>query len=75
MPSWHTGASQLVPGVKNPPVNIRDAGDVGATLGSGRPPGKGSSKPLQFSCLESLMDRGAWWATISGVMKSQTQVK
>ena len=75
MPSWYTGASQVVPGVKNPPANIGDTGDVGATLGSGRFPGKGSSNPLQFSCLESLMDRGAWWATISGVTKSQTQVK
>ena len=39
--------------------------------GSGRSPGEGNS-PLQYSCLENSMGRGAWWATVLGVMKSQT---
>ena len=36
-------------------------------------PGEGNSTPLQYSCLESPMDRGAWWAVVYGVTKSQTQ--
>ena len=39
---------------------------------SGRPPGKGNGSPLQYSCLENSMDRGAWRATVHGVTKSQT---
>ena len=50
--------------VKNPPAN---AGDVGSIPGLGRSPGKGNGNPLQYSCLENLMDRGAWWATVHGV--------
>ena len=49
-----------------------DAGDPGSVLGLGRSPGKGNSNPLQYSCLENLMDRGAWWATVHRVAKSQT---
>ena len=45
--------------VKNPPAN---AGDVGLILGSGRTPGEGNGNPLQRFCLESPLDRGAWWA-------------
>ena len=45
--------------VKNPPAN---AGDTGSIPGSRRPPGEENSNPLQYSCLENLMDRGAWWA-------------
>ena len=53
--------------VKNLPVN---AGDDGLILGSGRSPGGGHDNPLQYSCLESPMDRGAWWAAYSpGVRK------
>ena len=55
--------------VKNPPVN---AGDMGLITGSGRSPGKGNGNPLQSSCLENSMDRGAWWATVHGIVKSQT---
>ena len=39
---------------------------------SGRSPGEGNGNPLQYSCLENPMDRGAWWATVHGVAKSQT---
>ena len=41
---------------------------------SGRPPGGGHGHPLQYSCLENPMDRGAWWATIHGVTKSGTRL-
>ena len=43
---------------------------VGSVPGSGRVPGRGNGKPLQFSCLENPMDRGAWWATAHGVTES-----
>ena len=55
--------------VKNPPAN---AGDAGSIPGSGRSPGGGNGNPLQCSCLENSMDRGAWQATVHGVTKSQT---
>ena len=44
-------------------------GDPGSVLGLGRSPGEGNGYPLQYSCLESPMDRGAWWATVYGVAK------
>ena len=49
-----------------------NAGNPGWIPGLGRSPGKGNGKPLQYSCLENPMDRGAWWATVHGVTKSQT---
>ena len=51
-----------------------NAGDPGSIPGAGRSPGEGNGYPLQCSCLENSMDRGAWWATIHGVSKSQTQL-
>ena len=42
--------------------------------GSGRSPGRGNSNPLQYSCLENSMDRGAWWATVHDAEKSQTRL-
>ena len=50
--------------VKNPPAN---AGDVGSIPGLGRSPGGGHGNPLQYSCLENPMNRGAWQATVQGV--------
>ena len=44
----------------------------GSIPGSGRSPGVGNSNPLQYSCLENAMDRGAWWATVHGVTESNT---
>ena len=61
--------------VKNPPANAGDAGDKGLIPGWGRPPGGGHGNPLQYSCLENSMDRGAWWATVHGVTKSWTRLK
>ena len=51
-----------------------NAGDPGSIPASGRSPGEGNGNPLQYSCLENSMDRGAWWATVHGVTKSQTQL-
>ena len=56
--------------VKNPPANAGDLRDVGSIPGSGRSPGKGNANPLQYSCLENLIDRGAWWAIVHRVAKS-----
>ena len=50
--------------VKNLPANVGDARDVGLIPGSERSPGEGNGNPLQYSCLENSMDRGAWWATV-----------
>ena len=51
-----------------------NAGDLGLIPGLGRLPGEGNGNSLQYSCLENLMDRGAWQATVHGVAKSRTQL-
>ena len=51
--------------------NVGDPGLISGWLG--RSPGEGNRSPLQYSCLENLMDRGAWQATVHGVGKGQTQ--
>ena len=56
--------------VKNPPANAGDIRDDGSIPGLGRSPRRRHGNPLQYSCLEKLMDRGAWQATIHGVTKS-----
>ena len=61
--------------VKNPLVNVGDSRDMGSIPGSGRSLGEGNGNPLQYSCLENPIDRGAWWATVHGVAKSQTLIK
>ena len=50
------------------------AGDLGSIPGLGRSPGEGNGNQLQYPCLESLMDRGAWWAAVHGVAKSRTRL-
>ena len=57
--------------IKNPPANEGEVRDVGSVPGLGRSPG-GHGNPLQYSCLENPMDRGAWRATVHRVAKSQT---
>ena len=47
---------------------------LGLIPGSGRSPGEGNGTPLQYSCLENPMDRGAWWAAVHGVARSRTQL-
>ena len=61
--------------VKNPRANAGDVRDKGSIPGSGRFPGGRLSNPLQYSCLNNLMDRGAWQATVHRVTKSWTQLK
>ena len=57
--------------VESPPANAEDAGTI---PGCRRSPGEGHGNPLQYSCLGNPMDRGAWWATVHGVTKSQTRL-
>ena len=58
--------------VKNLPANAGDARHAGLIPGSGRSPGGGYADPLPDSYLENPMDRGAWWAAVSGVAQSRT---
>ena len=60
------------PGGSDGKESACNAGDLGSIPGLGRSPGEGNGNPLQYSCLENPMDRGAWWATVHGVTKSQT---
>ena len=62
-PKWHSG--------KESAYNV---GHQSLIPGSGRSPGEGNGNPLQYPRLENPMDRGAWWATVHGVAKSQTQL-
>ena len=55
--------------VKNPPANAGEVRDEGSIPGSGRSPGEGNGNPLQYSCLENPMDRGAWRATVHKVSR------
>ena len=66
------GASQVVLVVKKPPVDAGDVRDVGSIPGLGRSSGGGHRNPLQYSCLENPMDRGAWRATVHRVANSWT---
>ena len=56
--------------VKSLPVDTRDIRDASSIPGLGRSPERGNGNPLQYSCLENPIDRGAWWATVHGVTKS-----
>ena len=70
----HQEVSLYFPGgsvIKHPPVN---AGDSGSIPGLGRSPREGNGNPLQYSCLGNPKDRGAWWAAVHVVTKSQTQL-
>ena len=61
--------------IKKPSVNAGDVRDLGSIPGWGRYPGGGHGNPLQDSCLENPMDRGAWWATVHSVAQNQAQLK
>ena len=67
--------SQAVLVVKSPPADALDIRDEGSIPGSGKSPGGGRGNPLQYSCLENPMDKGAWWATVHSVPKCWTQLK
>ena len=56
--------------VKNPPANTGDIRDAGSIPGLGRSPGREHGNPLQYSCLENRMDRGAWRTRVDEVAKS-----
>ena len=60
---------------KNPPANAGDMRDAGSVPGSRRSPGEGHGNPLQYSCLENPMDRGAWRATVQAAAKIRTWLK
>ena len=60
---------------KESTCNAGDTRDEGSITGSGRSPGGGNGLPLQYSCLENPVDRGAWWATVHEVAKSLTLLK
>ena len=58
--------------VKNLHANSGDTGDIGSVPGLGRFFGEGNGNPVQYSCLENPINRGAWWAAVHRVMKNQT---
>ena len=63
---------EIFPGGLDGKESACNVGDLGSIPDLGRSPGGGHSNSLQFSCLENLMDRGVWWATVHGISKSQT---
>ena len=65
-------ASQVALVKKIPPANEGDIRDVGLIPGLGRSPRGGNGNPLQYSCLENSIDRGAWQAIVHGIANSQT---
>ena len=66
------GPTMGFPGGSEDKASACNAGDPGSIPGSGRSPEGGNDKPLQYSCLENPMDRGAWWATVHRVARSWT---
>ena len=67
-------ANKGFPGGSDGKEPTHNAGDLDSIPGSGSSPGEGNSNPLQYSCLENPMGRGAWWATVHGVAQSRTQL-
>ena len=65
-------ASQVALVLKNPPTNAGDVREASLVSGSGRTPRGWHDNPLQYSCLENSTDKGAWWAIVHRVAKSQT---
>ena len=68
----HLGGFSGVSGIKE---SAHNEGNLGSIPGLGRSPGEGHGNPLQYSCLENSMDRGAWQAVVHGVTKHQTRLK
>ena len=64
----------VFPGGSDGKESTCNAADLGLIPGLGRSPGERNSNPLQYSCLENSMDRGAWWATVHGVAKNWTRL-
>ena len=61
--------------VKSLPASAGDIRSTSSIPGLGRSPGEGHSNPLQYSCLENPVDRGAWWTMVHRVSKSQTELR
>ena len=75
LPSWMWRHGYMsFPGGLDGKESAYNTGDWGSIPGSGRFPGEGNGNPLQYSCLEDLVDKGAGWATVHGVSKSQTRL-
>ena len=75
MSSFIVLSTRVLPGGSEVKVSACNTGDLGSIPGSRRSPGEGNGNPLQYSCLENPMDRGAWWmATVHGVAKSRTRL-
>ena len=68
-------ALQVAPVVRDPLANAGDIRDVSSVSGSGGSPGEGHGNPLQYSCLENPMNRGAWWATVHGEAKESDMME
>ena len=68
-------AQLYFPGGSDSKESVGNAGNPAWIPGLGRSPGEGHGNPLQYSCLENLMDGGAWRATVQGVAKSQTRLR
>ena len=62
------------PGGSDGKESACSVGDLGLIHELGRSPGEGNGNPLQYSCLENSMDRGAWWAIVHGIAKSWTRL-
>ena len=67
--SVHFCTTRDFPGGSDGKASAYNAGDPGSIPGSRRSPGEGDGNPLQYSCLENPMDRGAWWATVYGITR------
>ena len=72
LPFYKDTSHTQLPGGSDGKESDGNAGELGSIPGSGRCPGEGNGNPLQYSCLEKPIDRGAWWATVHGVAKSWT---
>ena len=70
-----SGKYVCFPGSSDGKASAYNAGDPGSIPGLGRSPGERNGNPLQYSCLENPMDRGAWWAIVHGVAKSRTRLR
>ena len=64
----------VFPGGRVVKILFSNIGDMSSIPGLGRSPREGNGNPLQYSCLENPMNRGAWWATVSETAKTQTQL-
>ena len=71
---WNYKKSTCSPGGPDSEESVCIAGDLGSIPGSGRSLGESNGNPLQYSCLEHSIDRGAWQTTLHGVTKSQTRL-